>query len=617
MPEPAVPALQPAQHYESLTQAELIAALRARDAHDRLIAELTAEFALALRRDPEGSMLLEWVTAAFPTVTGYTLEELWAAKGMLPPTHPDDVSIVRKYNECLMTLGAAEDEWRILNKAGEIRWVRVRGRGLRDLDDGPFTCFVSAVQDITDRRRAAHDLGHQADLLDRISEAIISTDREGRIITWNRAAEEVYGWRADEAIGRKADDLLCLELAVEIPQVMGDLRARGSWRGEVRERRRDGTPLMIATNITALTNEVGRRIGTIVINRDITEHKAAERRLSESEQRLQLALESANAGAWDWNPVTNTAIWSSGNYRILGYEPGAVEAGYANWLAAVHPDDRAAAEAAVGEAAAAQGSLDIEFRIVWPDGQVRWVRDVGRFLYSDIGQASRMIGLQFDITAHKLTEQQAQAGLRRTRTLARIAARLGRTLDLDQVLATICLETAQALQLPLVALSLHGENFEQYPPDAFWGEPAALLAALRPRPPGEYRAIFERPSQVHVFPDVQTLAGDSNADVFSAFDVRTLIATSLWHDARPLGVLRAFSFSLPRELTDDERLLLKAVADLASRAIANARLYQATVVQSRQLEALSARLAQVQEAERQRLAQELHDQIGPPWLSWG
>lgn len=134
--------------------------------------------------------------------------------------------------------------------------------------------------------------------------------------------------------------------------------------------------------------------------------RRAEQALATSEQRMSQVLRAAGAGAWEWNLATNEAVWSEENYRVLGLAPGSVRACHATWLERIHPEDRARAEACVHEAVAERKDLNIEFRVLWPDGTVHWVNDIGKMVCDPAGVPIGMYGIQIDITERKQAEQE-------------------------------------------------------------------------------------------------------------------------------------------------------------------------------------------------------------------
>ena len=157
-------------------------------------------------------------------------------------------------------------------------------------------------------------------------------------------------------------------------------------------------------------DEHGQLLGGFGITQDITDIKLAEQALRESEARFQLATEIGRSGTWDWDLSSGEIIWSRGHYEILGYRVGEVMPSYQAWTDRVHPEDRPGIEAVLQRAMAGHqghaGHQDyvIEFRVVWPDGSIRWMSAHGRYEYTENGTCSRMIGVMADVTSLKQAE---------------------------------------------------------------------------------------------------------------------------------------------------------------------------------------------------------------------
>ncbi len=148
--------------------------------------------------------------------------------------------------------------------------------------------------------------------------------------------------------------------------------------------------------------KVVRVIGTLM---DITKRKRAEDALRESEARLRLAYEAANAAAWEWDLLTNRNIWSDEIWELYGLEPHSCEPSYEAWRRIIHPDDRAAVEAGVRDAVHNGTELNAEWRVNLPDGGLRWLMSRGKPQYGEDGKITGYIGIVIDITNRKRAEQ--------------------------------------------------------------------------------------------------------------------------------------------------------------------------------------------------------------------
>jgi PAS domain S-box-containing protein len=144
--------------------------------------------------------------------------------------------------------------------------------------------------------------------------------------------------------------------------------------------------------------------GLSVYFSDVTEQKQAEEALRLSETRLRVALEAANAGMWEWDPATNQHLWSEGLWRLYGLEPHSCAPCQDTWLAAVHPEDRRLAGQRVSDAAKEGVECYLEYRILEPDGTVRWLMSCGRPVRAAGDQPVRFIGIVMDITERKLAD---------------------------------------------------------------------------------------------------------------------------------------------------------------------------------------------------------------------
>jgi PAS domain S-box-containing protein len=140
---------------------------------------------------------------------------------------------------------------------------------------------------ITERKHAEEQLRYQAFLLENVSDAIVATDVNFVIQNWNKAAEELYGWRAEEVIGRLVTEVLRGEFTVPVAETTRQLYAEGSWKGEVIHRCKDGRRVPVLASVRLLRDGTSQPIGAVSVNRDITERKKMEEALRQSNAELQ------------------------------------------------------------------------------------------------------------------------------------------------------------------------------------------------------------------------------------------------------------------------------------------------------------------------------------------
>ncbi|MDH3504115.1 MAG: PAS domain S-box protein [Nitrospirota bacterium] len=130
--------------------------------------------------------------------------------------------------------------------------------------------------------------------------------------------------------------------------------------------------------------------------------------LSESEQRLHLALKAGRMGIWDWHIPTNYIIWSDEVAGLFGLAPGAFDGTYRAYVNCIHPEDRSMLEEAAQRTLENEAPFEIEHRVVWPTGEVRWVACKGQVVKDQEGRPQRMLGTVQDISTRKQAEIQLQ-----------------------------------------------------------------------------------------------------------------------------------------------------------------------------------------------------------------
>ncbi|WP_162909544.1 PAS domain-containing protein [Aggregatilinea lenta] len=163
-------------------------------------------------------------------------------------------------------------------------------------DDGHVIGVNVVADEITGRRLADRQLRHYAMLFQFVWDAILSVDRDYHIQSWNRAAELIYGWTAEEVQGKVMFDVLQSRYPYhEREDVIRQLEDQGRWHGEVIHLRKDGTPIFVLAAKTMLFDENGERIGMVAVNHDITERKRAEEHIHDLNTTLERRVQERTA----------------------------------------------------------------------------------------------------------------------------------------------------------------------------------------------------------------------------------------------------------------------------------------------------------------------------------
>ncbi len=211
----------------------------------------------------------------------------------------------------------------------------------------------------------------------------------------------------------------------------------GAWRGENRLRRRDGRLIPVDQTIFVIRDESGEVQSFATIMIDITARLEAERRIQEINERFALAKESVNLGIWDWDVRNDELVWDDTMYKLYGIHKEDFSGAYEAWQSGLHPEDAESAAAALQAALEGKGEFDVEFRVVHPSGEIRYLKGDAVIIRDDDGAPLRAVGMNYDITDQKKAEQELIQRAAELQTVAEVSTSAATVLDPEELLQEV------------------------------------------------------------------------------------------------------------------------------------------------------------------------------------
>jgi PAS domain S-box-containing protein len=436
-------------------------ALRERERFIRQVTELTPVlinvFDLMTERDT-------YISPDVINVVGYTPDEITQMNDPFALWHPEDVPQAKEHlarSKWAADGEINEFEYRICRHDGEWRWLATRSMPFARSEHGEVRQIVTATIDISEQKRSAEALRASEDRLRMLVEsaeeyAIITLDTEGRVTSWSSGAAGMFGYAEAEIIGRSGEILFTPEDR-ERGVPLEEIKQAREERRVLDERyyfRKDRTRFF-GSGVTAVLRDHNGH-GYVKITRDLTIRKQAEEALHRAHEELEervvartremTALNEkltneitdrtraqedlqrseaylaegqklSHTGSGAWNVSTGEAFWSDETYRIYGFEPGSVKPSYEVFFQLVHLEERVSLQEAFQRAVRKRSNYDLNFRIVRPDGAIRYIHSVGHPIFNQSGDLTELVGTVMDITDRKEAEEKLVASESRFRLL--------------------------------------------------------------------------------------------------------------------------------------------------------------------------------------------------------
>ncbi|HEX8560478.1 MAG TPA: PAS domain S-box protein [Pyrinomonadaceae bacterium] len=476
----------------------------------------------------------------------------------------------------------------LVARDGSERPIEDSGAPIRDAR-GNTTGVVLVFHDDTERRRAERERSLLAAIVESSSEAVIGKSLDGVITSWNAAAERMYGYTAEEAVGRHVSLIVPEDQKGDLDEIMGQLR-----RGERVERaetvrvRKDGSRLDVSLVVSPIRDPSGRLVGASTVALDVSEQKRAEgeraelaRLVGHERERLRNLVANVPGVVWEaWGEPdggTQRINFVSDHVQtMLGYTKEEWLSTPNFWLSIVHPEDRERAAAEARAIFESGGGGASQFRWLSRDGRSVHVEARSRVVLDGGGRPAGMRGVTMDVSERKRAEG-------RLRFLAEASRVLGSTLDYETTLEGLARLAVEAMA-DYCLVDLVDDDGRARRVAATHRDPALrpLVERLREFPPGPQSAGVPRvlrTGRPEAVPEVTreslpALARDAeHARVLEELGLKSFLTVPLVARGRTIGALTFASTRAARAYAPGDVAYAEEIASRAALAIENARLY--------------------------------------------
>jgi len=300
-----------------------------------------------------------------------------------------------------------------------------RGDDARDAAFAIIAFLISSAvitRLVSRARKSAEALREQANLLNLTHDTIFVRDMHDVVTFWNRGADERYGWKAEQVVGKKTThQLLQTVFPAPIEEINAELLRTGRWEGELMHTRADGTRVTVASRWSLQRDKRQQPLAILELNNDITERKRAEAKLLRNEAYLSEAQRLSRTGSFGWRVSTGEILWSEETFRIFQYDR-TTKPTVELVLQRVHPENVAFVKQTIERASQDGKDFDFEHRLLMPDRSIKYVHVVAHVLRDESGSVE-FAGAVMDVTENK----QAEQALRRSESNLAEAQRLTHT----------------------------------------------------------------------------------------------------------------------------------------------------------------------------------------------
>ncbi|MFH2140300.1 MAG: PAS domain S-box protein [Pseudomonadota bacterium] len=345
--------------------------------------------------DAKGNVLE--VNDAFCHMLGYTYEEVMRLNVRDWDDKMTSEELAQIFKELVGKSATFETVHR--HKDGHLIQVEVCSTGV-EIDGKVY--LYAASRDITERKRAEAIMQRHHVVIETVMDGFWLTDLQGNLEEVNEAYAKLSGYTEQELVGMHISQLEAVQNPADTRAHIEKIMREGYDRFETKHRRKDGVVLDIEVAVTLMPQE--KKL--FVFSRDVTERKQNALRLLKQQEMLNESQKLGNLGSWEYDVASEGLIWSDETYQIFEIDPSAQELTFDMFLNVIHPDDRDMNQQTYQQSVRDHVPYDIEHRLLFPDGRIKWVRDHCTTTYDEAGVPIRSVGMVQDITKRKRDEEQ-------------------------------------------------------------------------------------------------------------------------------------------------------------------------------------------------------------------
>jgi PAS domain S-box-containing protein len=342
------------------------------------------------------------VNSAVTKIFGYQEEELIGEKIkiLFPDNTKNHEYIIKDFERSEETIRYVDSEKMTHGKTKTGELIPIEAI-ISKMLLGKDRYYTATIRDISKRLKAEKNLSNSESkfkgVFNSLMDIYMIIDFEGKCSLVSPSVKQILGYSQEEFMRHPVMDFCQNPEAGD--QITQEIFEKGYVRNFiVNVKRKDNIVISVSINSHIIVDDQGNPLEVQTIVRDLTDIVDAQEIIENQRERIALAVDAAKLGIWDWEVKNDILVWEDFMYELYDLEKSDFAGAYQAWSAALHPEDKRNAELEVEAALQGGNKLDMEFRVIWTDQSVRHIRGVASIIRDKYGIATRMVGVNWDIT---------------------------------------------------------------------------------------------------------------------------------------------------------------------------------------------------------------------------